>query len=314
MDHSLFRTQRLRRTALLLAMVVGLLVLPGMQPLKGPITQTSLEGFFGWRNLPFDPDQDELAIVEDCHHAVIQYHSTHGNNDGRSVRDFDDPETRDDLEAILKRKPDFFYAQQLLGTWYRRNGDLVKGQELLSAALKNAPIVLTQRYRTGNGEPLANVAIDSMTIECNRVKNHSLNPELKLEFVDLVTDSQGEVAVPVYDTVFRLYSRSHPDGYDTEMPNLGWFGSKSRIGVLPEVTAWKKVFSPRRFHSNRRGIRITFRSERDQHQRDLFRLESLSDRTSGSMSGGRTVHGTSDLRFFRTSEAPRREQRGLHGP
>ncbi|MDB5338144.1 MAG: hypothetical protein JWN70_3763 [Planctomycetaceae bacterium] len=246
MDGSLFRTQRLQKTALLLAVVVGLLVLPGIRPAKAPVTKTSLEGLFGWRNLPFDPDQEELDIVKECEEVVNKFGSYYGRN-GRQMTHFDDPETRDALDDILKRKPGFFYSQHLLGTWYRRNGDLVKGQELLSAALKNAPIVLTQRYRTGNGELLTNVNIERMSIECNRVKNHYLNPELKLAFVDLVTDSQGEVAVPVYDTVFRLASRSYPVGYDTEMSRLGWFSSESRIGVLPEITAWKRYARPNDF-------------------------------------------------------------------
>lgn len=86
-----------------------------------------------------------------------------------------------------------------------------------------------------------------MSIESNRVKNHSLDPSLELEFFDLLTNSNGEVAVPVYDTVFRLSSRSYPAGYDTEMPRLGWFSAKSRIGVLPEITAWKSGNQPRDF-------------------------------------------------------------------
>lgn len=247
MDSSLFRTGRLQKSSLLLAMVVGCLALPGMQPVRAPVAETSLEGTFGgFRNLPFDPDQTELDIIEECQRVVNQYRSTY-DRDGRRTRHFDDPETRVALEAILQRKPDFFYPQHLLGTWYRRNGNPLKGQELLSAALKNAPVVLTQRYRTGGGEPLTSITIESMAIECNRVKDHFLNPELKLEFVDLVPDSRGEVAVPVYDTVFRLYSRSYPEGYETEMQRLGWFSSKSKIGELPEVTAWKRYSHPRDF-------------------------------------------------------------------
>ena len=245
MDSSLLRTQHLKKTGLLLAAILGLLVLPGMQPLKAPIIQTSLEGPFGWRNLPFDPDADELDIIKQCHQAVIQYRSTYGK-DGK--RRFDDLETRDNLEAILKRKPNYFYAQHLLGTWYRRNGDLPKAQELLTASLKNAPIVLTQRYRLGNGKPLTSVTIETMEIECNRVKNHSINQALKLEFVDLVTDGNGEVAVPVYDTVFRLFSQTFPSGYDTETARLGFFQSKSRYGVLPEIIAWKRHSQPIDFH------------------------------------------------------------------
>ncbi len=250
MDSSLFRADRLKKFALLLALmlalVLGIFLIPGLRAEKTPVVETTLEGMFGWRNLPFDPDDSELAIVKECQHFVMQYRSTYGK-DGKQVRRFDDLETRDGLEDLLKRNPDFFYTQHLLGTWYRRNGDAAKAQELFSAAMKNAPVVLTQRYRTGNNEPLVGVTIDGMSIECNRVKNHSLDPGLQLEFIDLVTDSQGEVAVPVYDTVFRLSSRSYPSGYDTEMRRLGWFSAKSHMGVLPEITAWRRNSQPHDF-------------------------------------------------------------------
>lgn len=243
MDSSLFRTHRLAKSAILLVALLGILLLPGLRAERTPIAETSLEGWFGWRNLSFDPAADELVIINECKQFVIDYRSTY-NNDGKTIRRFDDPETRAGLEALLKRKPDFFYTQHLLGTWYRRSGDLNRAQELLSASLKNAPVVLIQRYRTGNGVSLTGVTIEEMSLECNQVKNHSLDSGLKLEFIDLVTDSNGEIAMPAYDTVFRLASRSYPDGYDTEMPRLGWFSAKSRIGVLPEITAWRTASRP----------------------------------------------------------------------
>lgn len=246
MDSSLFRTQRLQKLALLLVVIVGLVLIPGIRPPRAPVTSTSLMGLFGWKNLPFDPGPHELRIIEECRKLVGRYRSTY-HRDGRRTTHFDDPFTRDELQTLLQQQPDFFYPQYLLGTWYCRNGDVPRGQLLKSTALAHAPIVLTQRYRTGNGKPLSNIKIDTMAIECNRVKNHSLNPELHLEFVDLTTDSQGEVALPVYDTVFRLASRSFPEGYDTEMRSLGWFRSTSRVGVLPEVTAWKRNSRPRDF-------------------------------------------------------------------
>jgi hypothetical protein len=230
-----------------MVIVIGLVVLPGTQPLRAPVTRASLEGLFGFRNLSFDPAQDEIDIVNECRQVARQYHFTYGKN-GQQLRRFDDPEQREVLESILERKPDFFYAQYLLGTWYRRNGDPEKGQELLAEAMKKAPIVLTQRYLNGKGETLPGLKIATMAIECNRVKNHSLNPELHLEFFDLVTDSRGEISMPVYDTVFRIASRSYPGGYDTEMPALGWFKSPSRIGELPDVMAWKKYSRPTDFN------------------------------------------------------------------
>ncbi|MEQ9410984.1 MAG: M56 family metallopeptidase [Fuerstiella sp.] len=243
MNGSLIRSAKLRWSAVVIVAVLSLMLLPGTRPEKAPVSHTSLTGILGWRNLPFDPPPEELAILEQCKELVYKYRSIY-YVDGERRQRFDDVETREILDDILKRHPDFFYAQHMLATWHRRNGNPAMAKELFAKAFENAPVILSQRYKSGDGTPITGLEIDAIAIECNRVKNRSIDQSLELSFVDLTTDAKGEIRVPVYDTVFRLSSRSIPRGYSTEMPRLGFFEAKSRVGQLPEVTAWRSHSQP----------------------------------------------------------------------
>ncbi|MEZ6128861.1 MAG: M56 family metallopeptidase [Planctomycetaceae bacterium] len=243
MDTTRLRSDRLRKPALAVVVLMALILLPGMQPEKGPVTKTNLEGIFGWRNLPFQIDAEEEATVTELARIAQEIQSTRNN-----VRVFDEADTRERLEEISKERPEFFYAQQLLGTWHSRNGDPDEAARLLNAALKNAPVVLTQRFVFGDGNPAAGIEIPYISIECNRVQNRSLDPSLKLTFAGLVTDDNGEIHLPVYNTVYRLASYSSPTDYRvTASDTLGWFESKSHVGVLPEMMVWKPYSRPRDF-------------------------------------------------------------------
>ncbi|QDT22105.1 M56 family metallopeptidase [Gimesia chilikensis] len=242
MDASLFRSDRLRYPALFLVVLIALIMLPGIQPEKQPVNSTTLEGIGGWRNLAFQLDKKEEAVIEECKQLSQTYF--HLRSDKRV---FNDPETRDKLTAILKQNPQCFYAQYLLGTWYRLQGNREEAQRLIQQSLEKAPVVLTQTYKLGTEKPAAGIEIPAISIECNRVKDHYLDPSLKLQYVGLITDANGTVQLPVFDTVFRTSSQSYPEGYQAEFQNLGWFESKSRQGTLPDVLVWKTWSRPRDF-------------------------------------------------------------------
>lgn len=242
MNVRLFRADRLRYPALIFTVLFALIMLPGLRPEQQPVTETTLEGWLGWRNLPFRIDAGEEAAVKECQKLAQSYFYTRSD-----VRDFTLPQTREKLEAILKTYPKLFYAQQLLGTWHRINGNHEEAQRLLKESLANAPVVLTQTYRLGNGKPIQGVPVEQVEIECNRVQNGSLDPSLNLKFVALITDSQGQVHLPVYNTVYRTNSQSYPKGYHAEYQNQGWIVSHSRKGLLPDVFVWKTWSRPRYF-------------------------------------------------------------------
>ncbi|MDA1229367.1 MAG: M56 family metallopeptidase [Planctomycetota bacterium] len=243
MDSKLLRRDRLRIPAIVVTLLLALFLLPGMKAEESPVSRTTLEGLFGWTNLPFKISEEEEARVTELREIAQTYFNT--RND---VRQFDEPDTRNRLDAILKEQPGYFYAQHLLGMWHVRNGDAPEGQRLIDDALKAAPVVLSRRYRFGNGDPLQHIEIQRTTIECNRVQKHSLDPGLKLMYPALVTDNEGRIRIPVYDTVFRASEYSWPDGYHLEeTETLGWFKSKTHTGVLPDMLVWVPYSRPQDF-------------------------------------------------------------------
>jgi len=161
--------------------------------------------------------------------------STH--NDGVV---FDRDEARADLEALLTRHPGLFHAEHLLATWHRRRGNGAEAARLFAHAEEQAPAVLVQTYRYADGRPLVGATIREVAVECNRVRNGSRDPSLKLRFVRQVTDADGSIRLPVYRTVWRMNSQSHPDVYDAEFPQQGWIESRGKVGLLPVVTVSPK--------------------------------------------------------------------------
>ena len=245
MNASIGRFDRLQLSAVLLTLLAGAIAIPGLQQKeqRGPVTKTTLKSWTGgWRNLPFDLEPEEEATVRECHEISQRMRSRHNG-----VVEFTKTESRDDLEAILKKHADCFYAKHLLGTWHRLNGDDVLATQLINESLQLAPIVLSRRYATGDGKPVAGLDVGIIAIECNRVQQRSLDPSLELQFLAMVTDTDGFINIPVYDTVYRLNSWSHPKGYDAEAKSLGYFESNAKIGVLPEVFLWRPGSKPRNF-------------------------------------------------------------------
>ena len=100
--------------------------------------------------------------------------------------------------------------------------------------------MLVPTYRYADGRPLAGATIREVAVECNRVRNGSLDPSLKLRFVRLVTDADGSIRLPGYRTVWRMSSQAYPDGLDAEYPRHGRFESRGKVGLLPVVTVSPK--------------------------------------------------------------------------
>jgi beta-lactamase regulating signal transducer with metallopeptidase domain len=202
----------------------------------GDIAPTTLEGRFGkgWRNLPFALDPAEEADVTACAKLAVT------GLDVINGRPSPDPATRDALQAILSRRPNFFYAEFLLAQWLRDAGDAAAATKLLDAAYAHAPAVIVQRYERPDGTPLANTAISSFSLECNRVQNGSLDPSLHLLYTHLRTDAAGCIYLPAYQTVFRTDRMASPSGYDVAWPRLGWFETRQKVGLLPAATATPK--------------------------------------------------------------------------
>jgi hypothetical protein len=195
-----------------------------------PVRKVSLQGIFGWKNLDFTvtPEEEDrvfrlVTLSREVRHKV----------DG--VIRFDRLAVRDSLEEILEEDPDFFYTEQLLGTWYRRNGFDERADEYFRRALQHAPVILVIRHVDEDGRPLEGLSLSHVSIECNRVENRSLDPSLELDFPSLETDDGGCIYLPVYDTVLRRTSISFPHGYQVEHGSPGHFEIRGRVGRLADA-------------------------------------------------------------------------------
>ena len=76
-----------------------------------PVRETDLKATFGssWRDLSFGITPVEEALVNECV-KLAQRNDSKLNGKTR----FAEPEVRQQLEAILQRQPNFFYAESLL--------------------------------------------------------------------------------------------------------------------------------------------------------------------------------------------------------
>ena len=193
------------------------------------VEKTTLESRWGgWRNLPFELDSAEEADAKACDELAKKIHFLHNGNS-----EFNDEATRLALEKILRDRPEYFYAEFLLGIWHRNNDNATKSKEFLEAAYKHAPVIIVQRYELADRSPLQNGSVQRFALECNRVKRGSLDPSLVLDYCDLRTDEEGCIYLPAYDTVFRWTNAATPEGHRAEYPRLGWFQATSKVAFLP---------------------------------------------------------------------------------
>ncbi len=202
-----------------------------------PIVETSLERrglwkvFGAWRNLPFHLTYEEQTAVRQCMQLALRKRSLHNG-----VLAFEAQTVRAGLQSLLQKNETLFYAAFLLGDWHRIHGNATEAERYHKLAYTHAPIVLIQRFQHADGSPLTGAAIQELTIEYNRVVAGSLDPSLQLCYTNLTTDEEGCVYVPVYDTVYRRFSISHPTGYEVSVPRLGWFETARSVAELPPVT------------------------------------------------------------------------------
>ncbi len=228
---------RLLLLAVLLVALVGLVLAAWLRPDRaGPqrVVETSLEAGLverwlrghAWRELPFTLSPKEEMDLQTCLRLAQKVRST-----VNGTVEFTAGDIRRELEGL----PDFFYAEYLLGLWHDLNGKPEAGQGHYRLAQRHAPVTLVVRYAFDDGRPLAAVRMEHLAVECNRVQNGALDPHLELQFYDLVTDQDGCVQLPVYNTVYRLATASYPAGLDADYPALGFFEVRGKVGVLPMV-------------------------------------------------------------------------------
>ena len=188
------------------------------------IKETSLNSFFGgWKNLSFEISAEEEQSVKRCTTLFVRWYDMEADVAENA---------RKELESVLAERPEFFYAEFLLGMWHRDYGDKQVGTELIKKAYEHAPVILVQKYQDEDGQPIAGLEIQNYHIECNKVKKGSLS-QFDLKFRDLITDDDGCVYVPVYDTVYRTNGKTLPSDYNIAYPTLGFFKTRSKVALMP---------------------------------------------------------------------------------
>lgn len=194
------------------------------------VKDVNLQGWFGWKNLPFQITSEEENLIRKCNSLASKYRSTVNGE-----RLFAKEEVLNELTTLLQQNPDHFYIQQLLSSWYTLNHQYESAAELRRLALNNAPRVFIQRFLDEEKKPIPGLVIQNFELECNRVKNRYLDPSLKLLFVNSVTDEEGCIYLPSFNTVIRATTMSHPQGWDARFPRLGWFKGKTKYSLLPDA-------------------------------------------------------------------------------
>lgn len=197
-----------------------------------PVGQTSLEQtglakiFEGgqYRNLSFYVSEREEELVHQLADLATQ-----------GVTTLKSEQAGQTLKQLAADHPGQFYAQWMLGTWYRLHNQSQEAAQAYQQAFSEVPGVMKLQYVDAQGNPMPNLEVGTLVLECNRVENHTLDPSLHLVFPALVTDEAGFVYLPVYHTIYRLLQMPQPAGYQAKYPDLGWFDFPGRFGTLPQV-------------------------------------------------------------------------------
>lgn len=121
------------------------------------------------------------------------------------------------LESVLATQPHFFYAEYLLGDWYRQNGDAARANRLQAQSLRDAPVILAGRYEYDDGTPVAGLQVET-EIDCYspthlKAKSAAFRyVAVMLQYPDVITDVDGCYYIPIFRAIYsQRGSGWHPD-------------------------------------------------------------------------------------------------------
>ena len=125
----------------------------------------------------------------------------------------------------------------MLAFWHRRQGNAAEADSHARRRSGLAPVVLVQRFERSDGTPLVGGGKDpEVPGRVQPCAERLARPGMQLTFFDLTTDHEGCIRLPVYRTVYRLHGVSHPEGYSLDLPQLGWFEARGKVGLMPAAT------------------------------------------------------------------------------
>lgn len=162
------------------------------------------------------------------------------NSSVNGVARFDMPEAKEQLLDLQKTISPSFYPEFLLAQWHRRNSRPDDAERWMRQSLSHAPVVLVRKYRFMDGRPLANTEVGTLGVECRMKTTTSSNTDQVLNYPGLVTDNQGRVQLPCYDTKIRSNGVQWPTGYEIETGRHGYLEVRGRYCLLPTIYVWEK--------------------------------------------------------------------------
>jgi len=155
---------------------------------------------------------------------------------------------RRDFEAILARRPDFFYAAYLLGCWHRQNGDLETAERYFEQAYATAPVVLVMSFDLLElAESWEQNRPPQLTLLNNRTFAHNidltyhygLDDAAMVRYPMLRSDENGLILIPA-ECEWLSWERTFETGLREPMPLAGqknmrsWYfrGEQNAVSLL----------------------------------------------------------------------------------
>ena len=140
------------------------------------------------------------------------------------------------LEAVLAEQPHFFYAEYLLGSWYRQHGDTARAAIFQTQALQDAPVVLAGRYEYNDGSPFVGFQFGT-TLNCYNPKHLAAanaafqNLPVKLQYSDVATDADGCYYLPAFQAIYG-------------QEGVNWYGNQLNTLTASHLKAHAALITP----------------------------------------------------------------------
>ena len=155
---------------------------------------------------------------------------------------------RQDFEAILARRPDFFYAAYLLGCWHRQNGDLETAERYFEQAYTAAPVVLVMSFDLLElAESWEQNRPPQLTLLNNRMFAHhidltyhyGIDNAVMVRYPMLQSDENGLILIPA-ECGWLSWERTFETGLRESVPHTGqkntrtWYfrGERNTVSLL----------------------------------------------------------------------------------
>ena len=159
-----------------------------------------------------------------------------------------DETARQDFEAILVRRPDFFYAAYLLGCWHRQNGDFEAAERCFEQAYEAAPVVLVMSLDLLElAESWEQNRPPQLTLLNNRTFAHNidltyhygLDDAAMVRYPMLRSDENGLILIPA-ECEWLSWERTFETGQRAPAPLVGqknmrtWYfhGEQNAVSLL----------------------------------------------------------------------------------